>query len=457
MPKGIRIPVHGFVELTDLELDLLDTPWMQRLRRIRQLALTDYVYPGATHTRFEHSIGVLHVVDRMFNSIFNPVKKNEVFLKDFLEEEEDFEEKKKYWRTVLRLAALLHDVGHSPFSHGGEEVLPEKPKETWKKDDKPEYYKHEDYTSEIIKNKLSKLIDNDDLNKTFGINSKLIAAIFSDAINLPPDIRRWRSLISSQLDADRCDYLLRDSLHLGVSYGLYDLERIIESITLGKKEEATDEYVIAIDEGGRQAVEGFLIARYMMFMQVYFHRTRRAFDKALTDAFNEIGVTYPNLNKLDDLLNWDDCFVMEKIKLKKNRKKDACRSILERDHLRWVHDTSQIEREGTEEGELRGMNVDLIKNHIDTDVLTGAKKKLWKDCEEKLWRFYVGTSKEPIYIAGRYEDDKRRSVRIDRHSPILGGLHSVRILRLYSKKEDKPAVQEAIKRLKERSSDGSKG
>jgi HD superfamily phosphohydrolase len=193
----------------------------------------------------------------------------------------------------------------------------------------------------------------------------------------------------------------------------------------------------------------------MMFMQVYFHRSRRAFDKALTDAFNEIGVTYPSPSELDSLLNWDDCFVMEKIKLRKNRVKDACRSILERDHLRWVYDTSQIEREGTEEGELRGMNVDLIKNHIDTSILAGTKTKLWKDCEEKLWRFYVGTAKEEIYIAGRYEDDKRRTVSIKRHSPILQGLQPVRILRLYSKREDKPAVQEEIKSLTRRSSDGS--
>lgn len=148
----IRDPIHGFIEIDEWEKKIINQLAFQRLRRIKQLSLSNMVYPATNHTRFEHSLGVMHVATQMFDNIVTRER-------DFLMREFGYDEASlKRERTIVRLASLLHDVGHSPFSHAGEELMPIK---TIKQDGKPEYYQHEDYSIAIIKNMFKECIDND--------------------------------------------------------------------------------------------------------------------------------------------------------------------------------------------------------------------------------------------------------------------------------------------------------
>lgn len=259
----IRDPVHGFIELNEWERQIVDHPVFQRLRRIRQLGLTDMVYPGAMHSRFEHSLGVMHVATLMFDQI---VKRRQ----DFLERELAFRQAGlDRDRILVRLTALLHDVGHSPFSHAGEDLMV-----TDTATNKP--FKHEHYSGAAIVFLMGDAIENHPLNQNYGIKAQDIA----DLLNGHPNLGRrllWKDLLSSQLDADRADYLLRDSHHIGVAYGNYDLQRLLVTLSVAIDPE-TDSPKVVVESGGIHAAEGLILARYMMFTQVYFQHTRRAYD-----------------------------------------------------------------------------------------------------------------------------------------------------------------------------------
>ncbi|HEY6343100.1 MAG TPA: HD domain-containing protein [Bryobacteraceae bacterium] len=175
---------------------------------------------------------------------------------------------------MVRLAALLHDIGHAPFSHAGEDVMPSLP-------GKKKRFDHEDYSAAIIRRLFAEVIDNhpDNLHK---ITTEELCAFLGQG-RPPKNMLFWRELIKGQMDADRADYLLRDSHHIGVAYGRYDLHRLVTTLTVAPHPE-TEEPTVAVEEGGIQAVEGLIIARYMMFTQVYFHHTRRAYDHHITEV-----------------------------------------------------------------------------------------------------------------------------------------------------------------------------
>lgn len=148
----LRCPVHGFIQLNTWEREIVNHPDFQRLRRIRQLAWTDHIYPGAMHTRFEHSLGVMHVATRLFEAIQERSK-------DLLATE--FSYRPEAWgrhRQLVRLAALLHDIGHGPFSHPGEELMPDRPNGQGR-------HEHEDYSAAIIRTRLKDVINDHQLNK----------------------------------------------------------------------------------------------------------------------------------------------------------------------------------------------------------------------------------------------------------------------------------------------------
>jgi uncharacterized protein len=214
----IRCPVYGFVEVNDWEWQIISLPAFQRLRRIRQLAWTDYVFPGAMHTRFEHSLGVMHMATKLFDGIVQrsgDILKSELGYTDYGLEQH---------RTLVRLAALLHDVGHGPFSHAAEELLPIRDADTH------ERYTHEHYSAEIVRRHFGDLIKNHPLNMNYDFSADDVANLLEGKPEAGNALF-WRDLISGQLDADRMDYLLRDSLHCGVSYGRYDWQRLIQTVT----------------------------------------------------------------------------------------------------------------------------------------------------------------------------------------------------------------------------------
>ena len=299
MNKIIRDAVCGFIELDEQELEIIKHPIFQRLRRIKQLALTDMVYPGATHTRFEHSLGVMQTATEMYYHI---TEHQEILLKDEFSLETGGI---KRYRKIVRFAALLHDVGHPPFSHAGEGLLP---------------FDHEDYSIKAIKTIFKDLIENHQLNRNYGINVDQVAALLGDK-EVPADdhlLLLWKELISSQLDADRSDYLLRDSLHSGVGYGRYDRERLIHCMAFGSHEKSRGTYRLAINHRGWHVAESLVFARYQMFTQVYFHKVRRIYDYHITEAVREIlkpiGGQYPSLDNLDEYFDYDDWKIYSAIK-----------------------------------------------------------------------------------------------------------------------------------------------
>ena len=344
----IRCPVHGFIGLTDFERRIVDSSPFQRLRRIKQLAWTDYVYPGATHSRFEHSLGVMHVATRLFDAI---VEKSDPLLRKVYGYNDSGLARS---RQIVRLAALLHDIGHPPFSHATEALLPMKVAGQYslipERDVEPQQYKHEDYSVAIIEGPLAEIIVGHPSNKrNFNIKPDEVSALLLGKKAGPSLF--WKEIISGQLDADRMDYLLRDSLHAGVSYGKYDLSRIISSIcAIERPSEESKEPKVAVMKGGAYAVEALIVARYWMHKQVYFHKTRIACNFHLQMAMTEIlksesmADTYPSPDtpeQLESFLKWDDFRVMGLLVGGKGGEHGE--RLMNRDHYRLVCEIESLD------------------------------------------------------------------------------------------------------------------
>ena len=309
----IRCPIHGLIPMNAWERKLIDSDVFQRLRRVRQLAWTDFVYPGAMHTRFEHSIGVMHVAGKLFDSI---VQNSQEVLSELYGGSSDWIPREK---QKVRLAALLHDVGHSPFSHASEELFPFKdtlrltsghlfPSEA----PQLKRYKHEDYSIALIKGPLRTEIESHELNNGIDITADHIADLLQGGTAAGPTLL-WREILSNQLDADRMDYLLRDSHHLGVRYGQYDLHRLVSSVCAFQYKSEEDPRLrvkIGVLKGGLHAAESLIVARYSMFKQVYFHKTRTAYDIHLQHAMEELlpsgTFPLPDEHGLPEYLSWSD-------------------------------------------------------------------------------------------------------------------------------------------------------
>ncbi|MCU0446584.1 MAG: HD domain-containing protein [Microscillaceae bacterium] len=232
--KIVNDPVHGFIQIgSELIYDIIQHPYFQRLRRIRQLGLSEYVYPGAVHTRFHHALGAMHLMGAALNSLRN--KGVEISPQEY---------------EAAQIAILLHDIGHGPMSHALEyTILQNVP--------------HEEIS------RLFMLQINQDFNNALAIAIQ----IFTDTYP-----RRFlHQLVSSQLDVDRLDYLQRDSFFTGVQEGTIGSERIIKMLNL-----ANDELVV--EEKGIYSIESFLTARRLMYWQVYLHKTNICAEQMLIQA-----------------------------------------------------------------------------------------------------------------------------------------------------------------------------
>jgi len=277
----IRDPIHVFVRITNEERKVLNSKPIQRLRHITQLALTYLVYPGATHKRFEHSVGVMHLASSVFDVITKPsdVKPD---VKELLPQLGD-KGLLPYWRRVLRFAALCHDVGHLPFSHAAEKEL------------LPQGESHETITKKIIiGGQMQKIWSNIEPP----IKAEDIAKIaIGPAKNPGVDYSRWEVLLSEIITGDafgvdRIDYLLRDSHHVGVPYGTFDHYRLIDNLRILKEPPSDDtsnagDIALGMEEGAMHTAEALLLARYFMFSQLYYHRIRLIYDVHLEDFLKE--------------------------------------------------------------------------------------------------------------------------------------------------------------------------
>jgi HD superfamily phosphohydrolase len=271
----IRDPIHVFVHFDADEASIVATLAFQRLRYIHQLALTYLVYPGATHRRFEHSLGVMEVASRIYEVVTNPQNIYHESVRDIVPRAKGNTRVHEYWAKVLRCAALCHDLGHLPFSHAAEGLL-------------PEGWDHERLSYELIMSYEFKTvwtqlkIQAEDVAK-LALGPKKCKLPFNDWETILSEI-----IVGDVFGADRIDYLLRDSYHAGVSYGRFDHYRLIDTLRiLPVSEKDSQEPALGIKRGGLESAEALLWARYFMYTQLYFHPTRRIYDMHLVQFLKE--------------------------------------------------------------------------------------------------------------------------------------------------------------------------
>lgn len=311
--KIINDPIYGFVTIHhDIIFDCIELPEFQRLRRIKQLGLTSLVYPGAQHTRFQHAIGAMHLM--------------QIALKNLRAKEIDISEKEEIGAL---LAILLHDIGHGPFSHTLEPSI---------LDD----VNHENISSHLMHQ----------INAQMNGKLSLAIQIFENKYDRP----FFHQLVSSQMDMDRLDYLRRDSFYTGVSEGTVGIERIIQMLNVRNNQ-------LIIDQKGIYSVEKFLMARRFMYWQVYLHKTSIAADelllnilkraKALIDTQETIKVSpylqfflensfskhdLSNPDVIENFCNLDDSEIYSAIKIWQNSNDKTlstlCKMLINRDLLK---------------------------------------------------------------------------------------------------------------------------
>ncbi|TXT56877.1 MAG: hypothetical protein BAJATHORv1_20474 [Candidatus Thorarchaeota archaeon] len=285
----INDPIHGFIELSDTEVKIIDSEPYQRLRRVRQLSGGHFVYPTAEHSRFGHCIGAMYLAGLLGERLLPQIDLGE----DELQE--------------IRIAALLHDLGHGPFSHVFEECLLEH-----------RGWNHEDVTEWIILNSVvGDILEGDSISK------KRIANLVRGRVIESTDVIT-SGIVAGQVDADKMDYLIRDSFYCGVKYGLVDIHRLINSL------EVSERGTLEFDINSRGALESFLVARYEMFLNVYYHKTVRSVEVMLVHlmnaADNELGLT--SFSTPDQFLELDDMSLFSRIRrLDKSTSEEAKEAV----------------------------------------------------------------------------------------------------------------------------------
>ena len=358
--QRIRCPIHGFIKYSEAERRIVDHPAFQRLRHIKQLSFTYYLYPGATHTRFEHSFGVLELVSRVLDALcLKRGKDLEDELRHVVELKVDTLARA---RQLLRLLALFHDMGHTPFSHSGELGG----------------VSHEALSLQIVKARFERKLD----QWFFKGCGKLVCHVMQeDVSSVPQRLLIVHNIIKGQVDMDRTDYLARDSHHCGVEYGVFDHARLIDSLDLARDHQGN--LVLCVDQGGFHVVEALLLARYQISLQVYYHRVRRIYDIYLA-KFLEGWIHKVKEVTLAQFQQSDDSEVFEAIRHHARQKGSPVRrwaqSLTERVHHRMVflkgdhadaNDEEKVDRLlGRARGRYRGWDFIL-------DKARGSVHRLW--------------------------------------------------------------------------------
>jgi len=367
--KIVNDPVYGLINIpSEIIYDIIEHRYFQRLRRIKQLGLTDFVYPGAVHTRFQHTLGAVHLIGLAIETL----RSKNVFVSK--EEEE-----------AVSLAILLHDIGHGPFSHTLENIITKS-------------YGHEDLSLLYMK----------ELNKEFNGKLKFAIEIFENKYHK----KFLHQLVSSQLDVDRLDYLRRDSFYTGVSEGVIGSDRIIKMLNV-----VNDQLVV--EAKGIYSIEKFLIARWLMYWQVYLHKTVVSAEQLFLKIFKRVEYLIENeqeifLNKefefffktglgstIDILENFaaiDDNDVLALIKNWSNNK-DRTLSILSKRllnrHLYKIEiQNTPFDEEKIENLKIRAQKIlDINESELDYFVFTNSvSKKAYSTFNENIEILYKNGS-----------------------------------------------------------------
>jgi HD superfamily phosphohydrolase len=413
----IRDPLYGFVEVTEKERKLLNTGVLHRLSRIKQLGHSYIVYPSAVHTRLEHSLGALHVSSRICDRLK---------LDDLSKE-------------VVRIAALLHDVGHGPFSHIFEDVM--------------RHVNGDEFSHEAV---TQLLIRSDEVQDIIG------GTLCDKVIRLLNDNSIESEIVSGSVDADKLDYLRRDTYHVGVAYGVFDLERVIRTVTRATQPER--EY-LAIQDKGADALEAYRLARYSMHVQVYEHHTRLIaedmFLRSLKLAFDENALCESDFRVssqrsfLKRYVSLDDSTIQTMIMQKSRSKSKKLIEDIQRRHLFKRGYWTRISEENIPDPlarlrltEMTPDNVETITNeiakdaHVDRDFVIvhpqSTKIRLYERFEEA-----IGQKETPILIKKRNGDIRW----LEQTSPISASLEKIRNLYVFCPEIHKRRVGKVAERI----------
>jgi len=415
MVNEVRDPVHNFVLFDDFERQLIDSEPVQRLKHIKQLALTCEVYPGATHSRFEHSLGTMELATQAFDTI---VRKKPDALNKLEWGDRD---RQHEYRQLLRVGALLHDVGHAPFSHAPEALMPDG------------YSGHETFSAAFIR---SEYINPLLRRVTGAFDPERVVAVALGAKKIQhesAEIQLLQELVAGDLGADRIDYLLRDALHTGAAAGRFDYHRLLNTLTVIEHPD-TGSPVLAVEEGGLHAAEALLLSRYFMFLQVYFHHVRRIYDRHLEDFLSSHlpGGRFPA--ELDDYIQWTDDALHLAIAEAAGQTGDSAqlaRRLVGRQHYRRAYEVPP---------KARGKDIDFfsrLAEHVREQF--GDLVRVDEVGKEP-------STLEPgdLYIV---DDDGNNPRDIFEVSQLVGLLNPIWLGRVYAKEDVRHKVNEACKQF----------
>ncbi len=422
-------PIHGSIALKPPEVALCDSAPYQRLRAIKQLGFSEFSFPGATHNRFLHSIGVCHIAGLAFDRIF----------KDF---SFSTSEKRDLFRQSVRLAALLHDIGHGPLSHATEEVMPpvgDLNVEVYKKKkvsvDPKRQADHEDYTIKFITDSsLTKIIADS------GVEPYYVAALIDKGLLLDDDFFMDQGLnfrvilsqiVSSELDADRMDYLGRDAYYCGTNYGKVELEWLLNHLSYHID---NDTLYLALNRRALYTFDDFLLSRHHMHLMVYFHHKAIIFEEMLHRYIKSKDCTFSLPADIEKYIHCTDMALFQHLHEVSN---PWARRISERKPFKVLfelHSTKLSPR-------VSNMENVLNENGIEC-ILANSTARLSK--------YHSGNAEDidyPIYVVDHY-DKKSKPYKIEEQTQIFQKYEEIRrIERLYVAPEDVEKSKKLINSL----------
>ncbi len=400
-PKTIGDPIHGYIPLTELEYQIIQLPILNRLHFVRQTALAFLVFPGSVTTRFSHVVGALHIGGKIISQLLShlgPAEFQEVFGK---------ESKAEFIVQSIRLACLFHDLGHGPFSHAAEDSMLKVTKKYHKdeiteamklfgKENENELPLHEFFSYKLVKKseiaqeiRTFKGTKEGDLMVDF-VSNLLIKKQTKSFIAKHTNFKLLMQIVSSQLDADRMDYLLRDSLMSGVKFGLVDVDRIIKNMKIMK--DSRGKYQIAFHERAMGAIEDMLDARYKMYRWFYSHHTVVMTNDLIRRAIEMMVSSNVNLAKLFHWSSYeggkstDDYILFELLRRTESSKYEKLKGLVDRRYMpvslfkstpdsgRMIHQITKI----------LGFDLSrpIVRNHIESFFKKDGEEKLKQRLEK---------------------------------------------------------------------------
>jgi len=406
----IKDAVHGYVYITEEEKEIIDSFPVQRLRRLRQLAGAEYVYPGANHTRFEHSVGVMYLAGRVTE---NPN------ISERLSQEE---------AQMVKIAALLHDVGHGPFSHVFEHLLIKELDKT-----------HEDITSWIIQKSELK----DTLGKA-GYKPEDVGRLAVGTLHKPKKTF-LDQIISSAVDVDKLDFIVRDTYHTGAEYGYIDVFRLIHALDILNGN-------LAVDLGALSALESLIIARIESFKSIYFHRVGRAAQImlaiAMEKANEELGLT--QFKTPEEYLAMDDYTVWTMLKNCK-KSSEIIRDLERRRLLKCAYERTFYEKDTmvsnifSRETYRNQLQTDMAKEaHVESEAVIIDVPTV----PSVPYHHSVLMESMEIPVFFKTQNDTKIPQRLSEISKIFETLKGfINILRIYTDEENRERVSNAASKI----------